>query len=187
MTMVKVSKFISTTLFLALLAILGLLVLCLAGKTDYRVNITPSMPGGIYKIKQWDGVTPFKRGELVSMCLSPEFSKIALERGYLRPGMCPGGAQALLKEIVAIEDDDFSLTGEGVAVNGRLLENSAPRTQDSKGRPMAFSRTLKAGKIPSGFALLLSTHHPGSYDSRYFGLVPLSAMDKAEPVWIWTF
>jgi type IV secretory pathway protease TraF len=32
---------------------------------------------------------------------------------------------------------------------------------------------------------LLLAEHPGSFDSRYFGLVPLDSLRLAKAVWIW--
>jgi type IV secretory pathway protease TraF len=55
----------------------------------------------------------------------------------------------------------------------------AIRAVDSKGRPMPS--ILRAGTIPPGLALMLADH-PGSFDSRYFGLIPLASLRRVEPV-----
>ena len=38
--------------------------------------------------------------------------------------------------------------------------------------------------IPDGLALVLSDRHPGGFDGRYFGLVPIAALQKVEPVFL---
>lgn len=52
-------------------------------------------------------------------------------------------------------------------------------TEDSHGRPM--SAALTPGVIPSGMALVLADH-PGSFDSRYFGFVPLDSLQRVKPL-----
>ena len=42
---------------------------------------------------------------------------------------------------------------------------------------------LRSGVIPSGMALVLADHE-GSFDSRYFGLVPLENLRRVEPVFM---
>lgn len=37
------------------------------------------------------------------------------------------------------------------------------------------------GVIPSGMALVVADH-PGSFDSRYFGFVPLDSLQRVEPL-----
>ena len=60
------------------------------------------------------------------------------------------------------------------------------RAADSQGRPMpsALSSSLKDGGVsPSGMALVLADH-PGSFDSRYFGFVPLDSLQRVKPVFL---
>jgi type IV secretory pathway protease TraF len=52
---------------------------------------------------------------------------------------------------------------------------------DSQGR--ALLSALPEGIIPPGMALLLAKH-PGSFDGRYFGLVPLDALQRVKPVFV---
>lgn len=40
---------------------------------------------------------------------------------------------------------------------------------------------LTDGVIPAGKALVLTTH-PGGFDSRYYGFVPLESLQKMDPV-----
>ncbi len=140
------------------------LVLLLCWCAVLRVNLTPSLPQGVYIVRPG---TPGK-GDLVAFCLEGEFADLARERRYLVAGSCPSGLRPLLKRIAGLPGD---------AIPGDLFIRSA----DSLGRAMPSA--LPEGVIPSGIALLLADH-PGSFDSRYFGLVPLDALQRVEPVFL---
>ena len=141
----------------------ALLFLCWCA--GLRVNLTPSLPKGIYALCPG---TP-GRGDLAVFCLEGEFADLARERGYLQAGSCPSGLRPLLKTLAGLPGD---------AIPGDLRVRPA----DSKGR--SVPSVLEAGIIPSGMGLLLADH-PGSFDSRYFGLVPLESLRRAKAVWVW--
>jgi conjugative transfer signal peptidase TraF len=148
------------------LAASGLLLtlpcLWLAG---HRFNATPSLPVGIYRLS----ADAPGRGDYAVFCLEGEFAELARERGYLQAGSCPSGLRPLLKKIAGLPGDP---------IPGDL----AVRPADSLGR--ALPSVLAEGIVPPGMALLLA-EHPGSFDSRYFGLVPLDSLRLAKAVWIW--
>ena len=129
-----------------------------------RVNLTPSLPKGIYALCPG---TP-GMGDLVSFCLEGEFADLARERSYLQAGSCASGLRPLLKRVAGLPGD---------AIPHDLHIWSA----DSLGRAMPSA--LPEGVIPSGMALLLA-NHTGSFDGRYFGLVPLDALQKIKPVFV---
>jgi conjugative transfer signal peptidase TraF len=129
-----------------------------------RVNLTPSLPKGMYALCPG---TPGK-GDFVNFCLEGEFADLARERGYLEAGSCPSGLRPLLKMLAGLPGD---------AIPGNLFIH----TRDSKGRAMPTA--LPEGIIPSGMALVLADH-PGSFDGRYFGLVPLDALQRAKPIFL---
>ena len=141
------------------------LVFSLAFGAGLRINPTPSLPKGIYRISPG---TPGK-GDLVSFCLDGEYAALAKERGYLQAGSCPSGLRPLLKRVAGLPGD---IVNPG-AMHIRAL--------DSQGRAMPSA--LSAGIIPPGTALVL-TDHEGSFDSRYFGLVPLDALQRVESVFL---
>ena len=148
----------------ALFAVVWLaLALALVFGAGFRFNPTPSLPKGIYRIVPG---AP-EKNELVSFCLEGEFAELALERGYLEPGSCPSGLRPLLKRLAGLPGD--------------LVDPSAfpIRLVDSHGRSM--SPALVPGVIPPGMALVLADHL-GSFDSRYFGFVPLGSLQRVEPV-----
>jgi conjugative transfer signal peptidase TraF len=127
-----------------------------------RVNLTPSLPQGIYVLCPG---TPGK-GDYAAFCLEGEFAELARERGYLQAGSCPSGLRPLLKKVAGLPGDP---------IPGDL----AVRPVDSLGR--ALPSVLPEGIVPPGMALLLA-EHPGSFDSRYFGPVPVASLRKTEPV-----
>ena len=69
--------------------------------------------------------------------------------------------------------DLVELSGQGMAVNGVLLPNTAPRSMDSKGRPMQ-SWSQGQYRVPAGFVWVASSYNPWSFDSRYFGPIPIT-------------
>lgn len=135
-----------------------------------RLQVTPSMPCGLYQLREGERL---QVGDMVSFCLPPgAFADLALSRGYLQESnLCPSGLRPLVKRVAGLPGD--------VVDTASLCILPA----DSLNRPL--SSALSSGVIPEGFALLLSPHQ-GSFDSRYFGLVPLSALKKVTPIFIYT-
>ena len=162
---------------LALLAALPLGFACAGG---VRVNLTPSMPQGIYRLA--DG-TP-QRGDMVTFCLPEYRAAWALERGYVGAGSCPSGTQPLLKYLAALPGDEIEITPDGVRVTPpsggpACLWPALPLARDRRGRTLFPA--LETGVVPDGQALALALH-PGSLDGRYLGLVPLASLRRAEPL-----
>ena len=146
-------------------AIFMIMLLALAFAAGLRVNPTPSLPKGLYRIVSGTPV----RGDLVSFCLEGEFVDLARERGYLEAGSCSSGLRPLLKRLEG-------LSGDFVDPANLVL-----RLFDRQGRPMTSA--LRPEIIPAGMAMVLADH-PGSFDSRYFGFVPLDSLQRVEPVFI---
>lgn len=153
-------------------------------QAGYRLNTSTSMPQGIYQMRPKPSV--LQRGMVVILC-PPETAvfKQAYERQYFGPGTCASGFQTLLKPVAAIEGDWVQLSPQGIQVNHHWLKNSVPLKTDAQGRPLA---RLPAGdyRVRPGQIWLISSHHPQSFDSRYFGPVPIRQIQGlARPVWIW--
>lgn len=140
-------------------------MLALALGAGLRLNPTPSLPKGIYHVASG---LPAK-GDLVTFCLEGEYAALARERGYLEAGSCPSGLRPLLKRLAGLPGDHIE------------ADSLAVRALDSQGRPMPS--VPLPGVIPPGLALVLADH-PGSFDSRYFGLVPLDSLQRVEPVFL---
>jgi conjugative transfer signal peptidase TraF len=73
--------------------------------------------------------------------------------------------------VIAIAGDIVEVSDRGLAVNGVLLPNTAPKTKDSKGRPMTPWASGRY-RVAVGFVWVASTYNAWSFDSRYFGAIP---------------
>lgn len=147
----------------------------------YRLNMTRSYPLGLWRIEALQRGP--KTGDTVFICppAAPAF-ELALARGYLPRGLCPGETGPLIKTIAAVADQNIA-TERRVYIDGRLLENSDVRTADAEGRALP---TFTGGIIPAG-SIFLHSKFPGSYDSRYFGPVPASGiLGLARPILTFT-
>ena len=130
-----------------------------------RINTSASMPRGIYRAVSYE----LQRGAIVAACLPEEVARLGLERHYLGPGECPGGAEPVVKVAVALGGDLVGVGERGVRINGVLLPASAPLATDRGGRSLgrlAGSRRLRPGEV-----WLHSSYEARSWDSRYYGPV----------------
>lgn len=153
----------------------GTLALGLAAKwIGLRYNDSPSMPVGLYiKTSSQSGAT------LIVFCPEEPFASLSVLRVYRSQGNCPDGAEPLAKPIAAFPGDTVELSGRGIAVNGRLLPNTAPLVEDSAARPLPH---WPFGKYAVGAdtVWVASSYSPRSFDSRYFG--PIKASQVRERV-----
>ena len=139
----------------------------------YRLNVTPSEPLGLWKGIE---VNHYQTGDVVEACV-PQSSimTLALARGYLLPGPCPGGWATVIKPIAAQAGDVVGITASGVTINGHAISTVGPVNKDSAGRPLS-SVVSGTVTVPSGMVFLLSDYTAKSFDSRYFGFVPATSL-----------
>ena len=145
-----------------------------------RLNLSPSLPLGIYIITA-------EPTDIVEFCPPEPFGSFAKRRGYRSAGACPDGATPLMKPVAARGGDLVEFSARGIAVNGKLLPNTAPRHTDASGRSLQhwpFGIYIVAPQK----VWLASTYNQGSYDSRYFGPVQIhSIRNHLRPLQIqWT-
>lgn len=140
-----------------------------AGALGYRINVTPSLPLGIWRTAAIDNA------EFVEFCLPDGPAKeVAVARGYLPNGLCSGGVAPLLKPVTARQGDRVTVTSSGVSVNGeQVVYRIAPA--DSTGRPLPAAE-LGTHEVSQRELWVLSSYNPGSFDSRYFGPIPASSV-----------
>jgi conjugative transfer signal peptidase TraF len=120
--------------------------------------------------------------KLVEFCPAEPFASLALSRGYRDQGVCRDGGAPLLKPVVARGGDVVEVSAAGIAVNGRLLSNTAPLGTDTNRRPLA-SWPQGHYIVKPGFVWVASSYSPRSFDSRYFGPVPISSIrDRVRPL-----
>ena len=132
-----------------------------------RYPVSGSSPPGLYLLTY----QPIRRGSWVAVCLPDRIAQLGRRRGYLEAGRC-GNASEVLKHVVALPGDVVRVTDRGLSINGVALPGSARLDRDSAGRLVP---SIPPGVYPvaPGMVWLVSTYNPKSWDSRYYGPVPL--------------
>jgi conjugative transfer signal peptidase TraF len=160
-----------------------LAALAMADVAGLRINLTPSMPIGLWAIATIRGAPT--RGDTVAACLPGDMMpREAMRRGYVAAGSCRDGTEPLVKPVMAIAGDLVTVSPGGISVNTKPIATTTPLDRDEAGRPL---RAMPIGsyRVPRDELWVLSGHDPWSYDSRYFGAVPLSnVIGIARPLWV---
>ena len=144
-----------------------------------RFTLTPSVPVGLYR---YTDEKP-RRGALATFCPPAEAAALALRRGYLHRGRCPGGVDPLGKYVLALPGDTVDVQPKGLRVNGEAVPNSAVLWRDRLGRELLHVPFGEHVVGPDSL-FMFSGHHRLSFDSRYFGAVPqASVISVARPLW----
>jgi conjugative transfer signal peptidase TraF len=137
------------------------------------VNFTPSIPRGLYWIHI--GETP-RRGALVAVPIPESVRDLVYDRHYV-----PRSIQLLAKPVAAVGDDQVCLRDHQLFVNGALAGNVLD--VDREGHPLP--QHPLCARLPES-SLFLATRHDDSFDSRYFGPVPVDAV-RGTLTPLWTF
>lgn len=156
-------------------AVAGLAALVLPAtlRLPVRVVYNPSdsVPRGWYRI---DTARSLHVGDMVLTGLPEAAAALAAQRDYLPAGV------PLLKRVAAVAPQHVCGDGATVSVEGRPTVNTL--AADSRSRSLPAWRQCR--RLLDGEVFLLSTSHPASFDSRYFGPVATSAViGVARPVW----
>jgi conjugative transfer signal peptidase TraF len=170
---------------LAALAAIALAIALLIGAgRAFRIRISTTdsaAPAGVYRIAGHE----VRRGTLVAACLPISVAKLGLARGYLRAGDCPGNAEPVDKLIGALPGDLVDIEPTWVSVNGVRFPGSKTAARDSAGRPLAHVAWGKR-RAAAGEVWLFGFNDRRSWDSRYFGPVPLANLrGELKPVVTW--
>jgi conjugative transfer signal peptidase TraF len=156
-----------------------LTIMTMKESRTYRINLSPSVPTGIWRVKEK------KREEsgdikneyvVVEASVHPGYL-LAVERGYLH-NLTP-----MLKRVVAWEGDlvSYDEKERAVTVNGEYIPMTEVLSRDTEGRVLprvSFPLVLKKGEV------WLSSENIRGYDSRYFGPVSTDLLRRATSVWI---
>jgi len=131
-----------------------------------RINTSYSLPMGLY-VRTAD-----RSATLIEFCPEGRFAEESSTRGYRTRGVCPDGAVPLLKPVVAKAGDTVEMSDRGIAVNGRLLPDTAPIPHDRLGRSL---QPWPSGQyvVAADMVWVASSYNRGSYDSRYMGPIPV--------------
>jgi conjugative transfer signal peptidase TraF len=129
---------------------------------NLKLNLTHSLPIGIYKTIPVTPGTIFFIGDIVIFCPPIEIAKYAKERGYLDYGNCPGKVMPMQKVITALFGDTATIKNNALYINNQIFLIA---DIDNK-------LYYKGGKVQQGHFLALTNADYG-FDSRYFGEIPL--------------
>lgn len=147
----------------------------------FRINLTDSIPVGLYRITH--------AGELknayVIFCPDnrPAF-RLGLDRGYIDHGLSCGGYGYLMKKVVAIPGDIVTVTKSSVFVNQTPIPFSKPKLNDGFNRPLPQWRTTHY-QLAKDELLTMTSQSEWSFDGRYYGLVRLSQIKgMLRPLWV---
>lgn len=139
-------------------------------------NYTHSAPFGLYREQFQSESAIHDPAPYVFFCPDRRWPSMKNEPNY-RASMhtCPDGFSPLIKPVVAWPGDLVSVSATGIRVNGLPLPNSASIQCDSKGQQL---RPYPAGEYRVGPNELwvVSGFSPRSFDSRYFGPIPLKSV-----------
>jgi len=157
----KAFKLSMIGLALFIMLILSLLAIGL------RWNESTSYPTGVYQLT---GKSDYRRGALILFCPPDNPAlQIALERQYLRFGLCKGGFEPVIKRIVGIGGERVTFT-DVISINQQQLPNTHRLQHDGFNRPLP---QLDNFTLPDKTFFVISDHNPASsFDSRYYGAIP---------------
>ena len=122
---------------------------------------------------------------LVAACLPIAIAQEGLARGYLRTGACAGNAEPVGKIVGALPGDSVEIEPGWVAVNGARFARSKVATHDSAHRPLPHV-AWGSHRVAAGQVWLFGFNDRRSWDSRYFGPIPLANVSgEIKPVVTW--
>jgi conjugative transfer signal peptidase TraF len=154
--------------FVLLGTVAAIIVASIAGGR-FVWNLSPSLRRGLYVLDRSAAPT---RDAIVTFQPPANAAALIAARHYLPHGV------SLLKTVVALPGDAVCIDDVAFLVSGRIVGLIA--RHDSAGRPLDSFRFCSVVSPGSAF---VSTAAPLSFDSRYFGPVPLSNLTVAVPVW----
>ena len=136
-------------------------------------NASASAPLGFYRLIP---AAHFARGDLVLAHLPEVQARLAADRRYLPPSV------PIVKRVAALAGDFVCADSGIVVVNDRLAV--AILAMDREGRALPAwhgCRTLAPGEV-----FLLMPNVPASFDGRYFGPIPTTAIiGRLVPLCTW--
>jgi conjugative transfer signal peptidase TraF len=134
-------------------------------------NASDSVPRGWYRIVP---AASLHVGCIVLVKLPAEIATLAAQRGYL-PERIP-----LLKRVGALAPQQVCIAQQLVRIDGLAVANVLHADSQARTLPVwQQCRLLREGEL-----FLLSTTHPASFDSRYVGPLPATAvLGTALPLW----
>ncbi|KTD04000.1 conjugal transfer protein TraF [Legionella geestiana] len=147
----------------------------------FRINLTDSIPVGLYRVTQVGDL----KNVYVIFCPDhrPAF-RLGLDRNYIDPGLHCGGYGYLMKKVVAIPGDILSITDAGVFVNQARIPFSRPKLNDGLNRPLPQWHVTNY-QLGKNELMTMTSQSEWSFDGRYYGLVHAGQIKgMLRPLWV---
>lgn len=167
-------KFKANLIYILLLLLL--LVFNFFEYTPFTINLSPSVPCGIYFVVPKIFQADYKKGDVVLFEVPAKIKQFMTQRKYIDKNTY------LLKQMQALEGDTYYVDDKAIYINNKYVGNIS--TKDSLGRKI----NPQYGKhyIDKGYFLPMGSDEK-SYDGRYFGEVPIKNIkNKVIPLIIFT-
>ena len=155
------------------------LAACIAGMLGVRLNLTASVPIGLYL------TSSSPKARFAEFCPPEPFGSMSVNRGYRRRSAgCPDHGEPLLKPIIARAGDLVEVTSDGIRVNGSPIPSTRALPEDSACRPLS-PWPIGLYHVGPGSVWVASSYNPRSFDSRYFGPIRLTDIkSRLRPLWV---
>ena len=159
------------TIFTAFVATVLLLSTIGRASPRYIWNASNSVPIGLYRLQP---ATTLAVTELVAI-QPPDLLAAFLDlNGYLPIGV------SMLKRVLALPGQTICRDGLTIAVDG--IDVGQAQERDGRGRPLPVWHGCRL--IADGDVFVMNWQSTDSFDGRYFGPLPASAViGRAVPVW----
>ena len=149
-----------------MILILSLVATIFGARHHFTVNISDSLPKGVYWLTKAKGI---KKGDIVLFNVPENAEKYIHGRKYLKKDV-----KKLLKKVAATEKDNIMRIDDKLYINREF--HSYIKNKDSKGRELPYLSSDSLQPM-TGELLVLGTH-PSSFDSRYFGVIKKSEIEN---------
>jgi conjugative transfer signal peptidase TraF len=139
-------------------------------------NYTHSAPFGLYCEITDAAHIAHEPAPYVFFCPDVRWPAMNGQPNYRTPmRSCPDGFAPLIKPVIAWPGDTVEVSTKGISVTGQRLPHTATMDRDSSGRRI---HPFPAGRyVVQGEQLwVVSAYSPRSFDSRYFGPIPLKSV-----------
>lgn len=161
--------------FTTIISMLGASALALSSgeriTPSYIWNASESVPIGLYRLQEGG---PLEVTELVAVRPPEPLASFLDFNGYLPSGV------PMLKRVLALPGQTVCRTGPTIVVDN--IEMGQARERDGRGRPLPVWQGCLV--IAENEVFLMNWQSADSFDGRYFGPIPRSAViGQALPVW----
>ena len=149
----------------------GSMIAAAHGIAGPRVNLSPSVPVGLYMYVPG----AVHRSDFAQACLPDALARYAYAKHIIfTGGACANGSEPLVKVVAGLPGDVVTVARD-IKIDGRPWPLSTIRNVDSLGRRVDLRLARGTFVVQPNHVLLLGLN-PRSWDGRYFGALPSSAI-----------